>query len=359
MKRLVSFKVERRPVASGRVVFFVSLLAIFAALMVAGIFFQIYGVSPIRAYQLILRGSLGSRFGLTETVRRAIPLLLCGVGLTVAFRALFWNIGAEGQLLLGAVAAAGVALFTGLPDQLLLPAMFIGGFIGGAAWGLIPAILKVKLGVNDVITTLMMNYIAIYIVEWLIHGPWKGPSMRGFAYTDTFPRAAWLPTIYGTRIHWPTLVLGLVLAALMYILVTRTRSGFEIWVIGENPDAARFAGINPLKTTLLVMLISGGFAGLAGVGEVAGIHQRLLGPSHISMGYGYTAIIVAWLARRNPLAVIVTSFLFGVIMTGGDVIRVSLGLPFQLINVFNGLILFFLIGSEILLRYRISFLLRR
>jgi len=359
MKRLVSFKVERRPVASVRVVFFVSLLAIFAALMVAGIFFQIYGVSPIRAYQLILRGSLGSRFGLTETVRRAIPLLLCGVGLTVAFRALFWNIGAEGQLLLGAVAAAGVALFTGLPDQLLLPAMFIGGFIGGAAWGLIPAILKVKLGVNDVITTLMMNYIAIYIVEWLIHGPWKGPSMRGFAYTDTFPRAAWLPTIYGTRIHWPTLVLGLVLAALMYILVTRTRSGFEIRVIGENPDAARFAGINPLKTTLLVMLISGGFAGLAGVGEVAGIHQRLLGPSHISMGYGYTAIIVAWLARRNPLAVIVTSFLFGVIMTGGDVIRVSLGLPFQLINVFNGLILFFLIGSEILLRYRISFLLRR
>lgn len=359
MKRLVSFKVERRPVASGCVVFFVSLLAIFAALMVAGIFFQIYGVSPIRAYQLILRGSLGSRFGLTETVRRAIPLLLCGVGLTVAFRALFWNIGAEGQLLLGAVAAAGVALFTGLPDQLLLPAMFIGGFIGGAAWGLIPAILKVKLGVNDVITTLMMNYIAIYIVEWLIHGPWKGPSMRGFAYTDTFPRAAWLPTIYGTRIHWPTLVLGLVLAALMYILVTRTKSGFEIRVIGENPDAARFAGINPLKTTLLVMLISGGFAGLAGVGEVAGIHQRLLGPSHISMGYGYTAIIVAWLARRNPLAVIVTSLLFGVIMTGGDVIRVSLGLPFQFINVFNGLILFFLIGSEILLRYRISFLLRR
>lgn len=359
MKRFVSFKVERRPVASGRVVFFVSLLAIFAALMVAGIFFQIYGVSPIRAYQLILRGSLGSRFGLTETVRRAIPLLLCGVGLTVAFRALFWNIGAEGQLLLGAVAAAGVALFTGLPDQLLLPAMFIGGFIGGAVWGLIPAILKVKLGVNDVITTLMMNYIAIYIVEWLIHGPWKGPSMRGFAYTDTFPRAAWLPTIYGTRIHWPTLVLGLVLAALMYILVTHTRSGFEIRVIGENPNAARFAGINPLKTTLLVMLISGGFAGLAGVGEVAGIHQRLLGPSHISMGYGYTAIIVAWLARRNPLAVIVTSFLFGVIMTGGDVIRVSLGLPFQLINVFNGLILFFLIGSEILLRYRISFLLRR
>jgi simple sugar transport system permease protein len=129
----------------------------------------------------------------------------------------------------------------------------------------------------------------------------------------------------------------------MYVLVTRTRSGFEIRVIGENPDAARFAGISQLKTTLLVMLISGGFAGLAGVGEIAGIHMRL----------------VAWLARRNPLAVIITSLLFAVIMTGGDVIKVSLGLPFQLINVFNGLILFFLIGSEILLRYKITFLLRR
>jgi simple sugar transport system permease protein len=231
--------------------------------------------------------------------------------------------------------------------------------LGGAAWGLIPAILKVMLGLNDVITTLMMNYIAIYFVEWLIHGPWKGPTARGFAYTDTFPRAAWLPTFYGTRIHWPTLVLGLVLAVVMYILVNCTKSGFEIRVIGENPDAARFAGISRFKTTLLVMLISGGFAGLAGVGEVAGIHLRLLGPTHISMGYGYTAIIVAWLARRNPLAVIVTSLLFGVIMAGGDVIKVSLGLPFQLINVFNGLILFFLIGSEIFLRYKISFFLRR
>jgi len=164
MKGRVGFKIERRPVASGRVVLSVSLLAILAALVVAGIFFQIYGVSPIHAYQLILRGSLGSRFGLAETVRRAIPLLLCGVGLTIAFRALFWNIGAEGQLLMGAVAAAGVALFSGLPGPLLLPAMFIGGFIGGAVWGLIPAILKVKLGLNDVITTLIRQQISQFLV---------------------------------------------------------------------------------------------------------------------------------------------------------------------------------------------------
>jgi len=351
--------VERRPAASGRLVFAVSIIAILSALVVAGIFFWIYGVSPVHAYQLILKGALGSRLGLAETVRRAIPLLLIGVGLTIAFRALFWNIGAEGQLLMGAIAAAGVALFSGLPSPLLLPVMFIAGFASGAAWGLIPAVLKVKLGINDVITTLMMNYIAIYLMEWLIHGPWKGPTARGFAYTDTFSRAAWLPTLYGTRIHWPTLVLGFLLALVMYILVTRTRSGFEIRVVGENPDAARFAGISQLRTTLLVMLIAGGFAGLAGVGEVAGIHHRLLGPLNISMGYGYTAIIVAWLARRNPLAVIITSFLFAVIISGGDVIKVSLGLPFQLINVFNGLILFFLIGSEVFIRYKVSFSFRR
>lgn len=359
MKKPSLFRVERRPVPSGHVVVLVSILAIFAALLVAGIFFQAYGVSAIRAYQLIVKGALGSKLGLTETVRRAIPLLLCGVGLTIAFRALFWNIGAEGQLLLGGVAAAGVALFSGLPNVLLLPAMFIAGFLAGALWGLIPAALKARLGINDVITTLMMNYIAIYLVEWLIHGPWRGPTMRGFAYTDKFPSAATLPTISWTRIHWPTLLLGLALAVLAYLLITRTRAGFEIRVVGENPDAARFAGISGFKTTLLVMLISGGLAGFAGVGEVAGIHWRLLSPTHISMNYGYTAIIVAWLARRNPLVVIITSLLFGVIMAGGDVIKVSLGLPFQLVNVFNGLILFFLIGSEILMRYKISFSLRR
>ncbi len=358
--RVPSFlRVERRATPSPRVVLGVSLLAIVVALIAAGIFFQAYGVSPIRAYGDIIKGAFGSRLGLTETVRRAIPLLLCGVGLTIAFRALFWNIGAEGQLLIGATAATGVALFSGLPGPLLLPVMFLAGFAAGAFWGSIPAALKAKLGINDVITTLMMNYIAIYIVEWLIHGPWKGPTMRGFAYTDRFPAAAILPTIGITRIHWPTLVIGVVLAALAFVLVQRTRWGFEIRVVGENPHAARFAGISHFKITVLAMVISGGLAGLAGVGEVAGIHHMLLGPTHVSMGYGYTAIIVAWLARRNPLAVIVTSLLFAIIMRGGDVIKVSLGLPFQLVNVFNGLILFFLIGSEILMRYRIRLAPRR
>lgn len=351
--------VERRETLTPLVVFGVSFAAILAALLAAGIFFKAYGVSPVRAYGLIVTGALGSKVGLAETVRRTIPLLLCGVGLTIAFRALFWNIGAEGQLLVGAMAAAGIALFVPMPEFLRLPAMLVGGFVGGGLWALIPAFLKVRLGINDVISTLMLNYVAAFIMQYLIQGPWKGPTARGFAYTDKFPASAVLARIPGTPIHWLTLILGVVAAVLAYIWVARTRQGFEIRVVGENPDAARFAGISQGKVIFLAMLVSGGLAGLAGVGEAAGIHRMLLAPAKLSLGYGYTAIIVAWLARRNPLAVIVTSLLFGVIMAGGDVIKVTLGLPFQLVNVFNGLILFFLIGSEIFMRYRLSIAWRR
>ena len=356
MKRVGPFLLERRLVPSPLVVLGVSLLAILAAMGAMAIIFSAYGVDPLRAYAVIARGTLGSRFGVMQMLRRAIPLLLCGVGLVLAFRSKFWNIGAEGQLLAGAVAASGVALFSGLPDPLLLPTMFGAGFLAGAVWGMIPALLKVKLQVNDVISTLMMNYIMIYIVAWLIHGPWKGPTMRGFAYTDTFPRAAWLPLIPRSMVHWPTLVIGVAAALLMTLLLSRTRLGYELRVVGESPDAARYAGIDFLKVSLVVMLLSGGLAGLAGVGEVAGIHHKLLNPLHISSGYGYTAIIVAWLARGSPLAAIITALLFGFIFAAGDVIRVTLQIPFQVVGVFSGLILSFLIGIELLMYWRVRLL---
>ncbi|TFH06863.1 MAG: ABC transporter permease [Candidatus Atribacteria bacterium] len=168
-----------------------------------------------------------------------------------------------------------------------------------------------------------------------------------------------IPRIVGTTVHWPTLILGVIAAVLAYVWVAKTRQGFEIRVVGESPSAARYAGISQEKIIIVVMLVSGGLAGIAGVGEVAGVQRMLLDPAKLSLGYGYTAIIVAWLARRNPLAVLVTAFLFGAIMAGGDVIKVSLGLPFQLVNVFNGLILFFLIGSEIFMKYKVSFVRRK
>jgi len=247
-----------------------------------------------------------------------------------------------------------VALFSPFPDPLLIPGMFLFGFLAGAVWGLIPAILKSKLGINDVITTLMMNYIAINLVLFLVQGPWKGEDQWGFPYTDNFPEAAQLPTIAGTNVHWITLAVGIIAALVVYFFINRTTPGFEIRVLGSSPSAGRFAGMSYVKTTLLVMAISGGLAGIAGVGEVAGIHHMLRNPSELSLGYGYTAIIVAWLARKNPVAVILTALFFGSILAGGDAIKVSLGLPFQITDVFNGLILFFLIGSELLISYKVE-----
>jgi ABC-type uncharacterized transport system permease subunit len=353
MRRWLSVRIEKRFPAAVSSVFGVSLLAILAAFVVSGLLLWGYEVPPLRLYAVILQGNLGDPRGLAEVVRKTIPLLLTGVGLVVAFRAQFWNIGAEGQLLAGAVAAAGVALFSPLPSPWLLPTMFVVGCISGALWGFLPALLKVKLGVNEVITTLMMNYIALYLVQWLIHGPWKGKSMLGFAYTDTFPEAAWLSLLPGTRLHWPTALLGVVLALLVTLLLSRTRLGFEIRVLGQSPETARYAGMSVVRTTLLVMLISGGAAGLAGVGEVAGIHHKLLGPTQISLGYGYTAIIVAWLARGHPLAVILTALLMGFIFVSGDVVKVTLRIPVQVVGVMNGLILVLLIGSERLMHYRL------
>ncbi len=288
-----------------------------------------------------------------EVVRRTIPLLLCGVGLAVAFRARFWNIGAEGQLLAGAVAATGVALFVPLPNPWHIILMFVAGFAAGALWGIIPAILKVKLQVNDVISTLMLNYVMIYIVEWLVYGPWRGPTMWGFPYTDIFPATAKLPVFADSRVHIPTLAIGLAAALLATVFFLYTRGGYETRVVGESEGAARYAGISFLRVSIMVMLVSGGLAGIAGVGEVAGIHHQLLYPGQISLGYGYTAIMVAWLARGNPIAAIVTSLLFGVILASGDVIRVTLRMPFQLTEVLSGLVLFFLIGSEWLMYWRI------
>ena len=346
---------ERRLLAPWWLRVLTSAVSIILALITIAIAFRLFGVDPILAYRKIFIGSFGSTYGLSESLVKAIPLLLCGVGLAIAFRAQFWNIGAEGQLLMGAIAATWVALFcpVELPSWAVLPTMFAAGFIAGALWAFIPAILRAKMQVNEVITSLMLVYVATEIVNYLVYGPWKGAKEWGFPYSDKFPDAAIIPTISGTRIHYPTLILGLVAALLAYFLLMRTRWGYEVRVTGDNPRAAAYAGIPYLRIALLVMIISGGLAGMAGVGEVAGIHGRLRYPQGISPGYGFTAIIVAWLAQLNPLVVILTSFLFGGLLVGGDALQVSMNLPVPTIQLFNGTILMFLVGGEILLRYRI------
>lgn len=332
-----------------------SLLAGFAAMSIV---FAANRVNPLFALKEILFRSFGSLYGLKETVTKAIPLILIGTGLTLAFRAKFWNIGAESQLLLGAMAATWIALTWGakLPAAVLLPLLFLAGFLAGALWGLIPALLKVRFAVNEVISTLMLNYVAAELLTLLITGPWRGASQRGFPYTEPFPASAKLPLIPGTRIHYLTLAIALGTALLLYLAVRATKFGYELRVIGENPEAARYAGIDFLRTTVVLMVLSGGLAGLAGVGEAAGIHHRLTYPGVVSGGYGFTAIIVAWLAKLNPLGAVVSGLLFAGILVGGDAIQISLGLPAATVQVFNGVLLFFLIMGDFFVNRRLRFM---
>ncbi|MCP5515606.1 MAG: ABC transporter permease [Spirochaetales bacterium] len=322
--------------------------SLLAGLAAIGVVFLAKGVNPFFAIYKIFSGSFGSMYGFKETVTKSIPLILIAAGLTIAYRGKFWNIGAESQLLAGAAAATWIALTwaASLPAWAAILLMFTGGFIAGALWGIVPAILRVRFGINEVISTLMLNYVGAEFIKMLVIGPWKGKTQFGFPYTDDFPETAQLALLGNSRIHFVTLIIALAVSALVYVLLFRTRFGYEVRVIGENQEAARYAGIDFYRTTIIIMIISGGLAGLAGVGEVAGLHHHLTYPESISSGYGFTAIIVAWLSRLNPVTAIFSGLFFAGILVGGDAIQISLNLPAATVNIFNGIILVFLIMGE-------------
>lgn len=331
----------------------VTLGAVAVALLLCAVIFKFYGASPAEVYRVMLRGTLADSTGWAEVGRRTIPLLLIGSGLALAFRAQFFNIGAEGQLLLGAVFATGTALFLPIPGALLIPAMFIAGFVGGGLWAGLAAWLR-RLNVNEILSTLMLNYVAVALVTYLIAGPWKGKGVRGYIYTDNIPDRAFLPTLGGTQVHWPTLLLGILVALGLQWLLSRSTFGYALRVVGENPGAARYAGLNAARIATIVALITGGAAGLAGAGEVAGIHHRLLEAGQISLGYGFTAVIVAWLARGHPALCLITAPLMAVILAGGDLLKIDMNMPFRVVDIFSGVILLSLIASEVFVKNKVQ-----
>lgn len=357
------FKIEKRLTPSRTASFFVPIASLLLALVFGGVLLLAAGANPLVTYKAMLQGAFGTPdqwaegefYNLSETLVKAIPLMLCGLGVSIAFRMLFWNIGAEGQLAMGGFAAAGVALFLAkyIPDRLLLPAMFVAGFLAGALWGLLPALLKAFLKVNEIIVTLMMNYIAVLWIEYLFYGPWKDPKGYGFPGSAQFPKAAWLPRFFGTRVHLG-LVFALVAAVFLWIVLVRTKWGYEIRVIGENPRAANYAGISLVRNIILIMILSGGLAGLAGMSEVAGISHRL--QKGLTVGYGFTAIIVAWLARLNPWGVLLVAFLLAALLVGGDQIQITMQLPAAVALILQGAILFFMLGGAIFTEYRIRWI---
>ncbi len=357
-----SLKLEKRLEPSRTIAYLVPIASFVLALLFGAVVLVLAGANPWQTYKAMLEGAFGTPqqwqagefYNFTETLVKATPLMLTGLGVSIAFRMLFWNIGAEGQLVMGGFAAGAVALWLppalpGLPTWIWLPVMVVAGIIGGALWGMIPAVLKAYLRVNEIITTLMLNYIAILWVQYLYYGPWKDPQGFGFPGTAQFPKFTWLPRLAG-RVHLG-LVFAIVAAIFIWLVLDRTRWGYEIRLIGENPRAARYAGISITRNILLVMLLSGGLAGLAGMAEVAGISHRL--QQGLAVGYGFTAIIVAWLGRLNPWGVILVAILLAALLVGGDQIQIVMGLPASVALVLQGAILFFMLGGNVFTTHRL------
>ncbi|NGM82517.1 ABC transporter permease [Paenibacillus sp. 7124] len=325
-------------------------LSVALALLLCAVFIYANGMSPVTVYLKMFKGAFGTSFGITETLVKAIPLLLCGLGIAVAYRISVWNIGAEGQLTVGAMAATAVTIyFPNLPGFWSILLMLIFGVAAGAFWGLLTAIPKTHFGVNELITSLMLNYVALLALDYVVFGPWKDPKGFNMPGSPMFSAAQSLPVLGSTRLHIG-LILALVAVVIYYLMIRFTRWGYELRLIGANPTAARYAGIHISRHIIIVMLISGGLAGLAGMAEVSGVSHKLM--QGISPGYGYTAIIVAWLAKLNPLGLVVTSVLFGGLIVGGFSVQ-TIGLPSSISEMLQGAILFFLIAGDMVARFRI------
>lgn len=330
----------------------VPIVSIVLALIAGGLIMLAAGENPFSVYKAMAKGAFGSSYNRSEVLVKMIPLLLTGLGVSVAFRMRLWNIGAEGQFYLGAIFATWVALYglADAPSITVIPVMIVAGMIGGALWSGIPGALRAWLGVNETITTLMLNYVAIKFSEYLVYGPWKNPVGFGFPGTEMFGPATYLWTWGTTRVHLG-LVFGLVAAIILFLVLRNTRWGYEIEVAGESERVARYAGMATARNILVVLMVSGALAGLAGMAEVTGIGHSL--QRNLSPGYGYTAIIVAWLGRLNPLGIILVAYMLAALLVGGDQLQMSLGLPAAIAPTLQGTILFFLLGGEALLRYRI------
>jgi ABC-type uncharacterized transport system permease subunit len=335
----------------------VSFGAIVVALILGGVVILFVGGDPIASYIHIAKASFGEIGVLSDTIVKATPILLTALACAVAFRMKLWNIGAEGQFVMGAFGASAVVLTPLLPAEtprwIFIPVMVLAGMAAGAIWGFIPGFLKAKFQVNEIISSLMLNYISVAWINFWIFAVW---TEGGFQMTPKFPQNAWLPRLLDYAKQFPVLrgltthfglVLGLLAAIILWLIIYRSRWGYEIRLIGDNPQAAQYAGINIARNTALVMMLSGALAGLGGMSEVTGVVHRLQ-TSPIAAGYGFTGIIVAWLAKLNPLVVILVSILFGALLLAGREIQPS-GIP----KMIQGIILVCLIASDFLLRYRV------
>jgi general nucleoside transport system permease protein len=344
---------ERRAERSAAIAIASPLIAIAFTLVTMTLLFAVLGKNPIAALWVYFIDPLTDSYSLQEIAVKATPLVMIAVGLSLCYLANVWNIGAEGQFLIGAVAGSWLAVTTHGTDAgpWVMPAMLVLGALGGALYALIPTICKVKFGASEILTSLMLVYVADLFLDYLVRGPWRDPNGYNFPTTAEFDPGATVPTlIEGSRLHLGALI-ALVVVAVAAVMLGRTIKGFEIRVVGSAPRAARFAGFNADQLTILTFVISGALAGLAGIIEVAGPVGHL--QPGISPGYGFTAIIVAFLGRLNPIGILIAGLFLALTFIGGEQAQIAMKIPLDLTKVFQGILLFYVLACDSLIVYRI------
>lgn len=328
----------------------IRMTAILLALLTASLFLIFMGYQPIDIYKSMLDGAFGSEYRFKETIIKAIPLVITSVGIGLAFKMKFWNIGAEGQIIMGAFAASYFALYHAyLPKTLLLPLMMVAAVIAGGMWAFIPAFFKAKFNTNETIFTLMMNYIALGWITYLQYGPWKDPKSFGFPKIASFEDSAILPDLFGIHIGW---LIALLLVIGMHLFINYTKRGYEISVIGESENTAKYAGIPVAKLLMWTLFISGGICGLTGMIQASAVSNTL--SVEITGGVGFTAIITTWLSALKAPLMIVVSLLFSALIEGGNFIQTAFQIPQAAADILQGMILFFVLGSEFFIQYRVK-----
>lgn len=349
----MQFRLEKRREPSKLMTYLTPVAAVVLTMVVGAIIFTVIGYDGIGAVREIFLTPLTNSFKWQDLGVKAAPLIIIGVGLSIAYRANVWNIGAEGQYVMGGIAATGVALAThGMTGFWILPLMMLAGVAGGAAYAAIPALLKTRLNVNEILTSLMLTYVSVQLIYYLVRAPWKDPMGMGFPQTRRFTADALLPNIIpGTIVH-AGVPIAIIVALIAWFIMSRSVFGYQMKVVGAAPHAARYGGFSENRTIWLAMLVSGGLAGMAGMLEVAGPFQRMV--PGFPTNYGFTAIIVAFLGRLNPLGVIFAGIVMAITFVGGEVAQTSIGLSSSATGVFQAMMLFFLLAGDILIRYRIK-----
>jgi ABC-type uncharacterized transport system permease subunit len=347
-------RLERRPEASQAMSYLSPLIAIVLMLIGGLLLFTALGKDPVEGFKVFFINPISDSYGVSELFLKATPLMLCAIGLAVGFRANVWNIGAEGQLIVGAVAASAVALYfyeSESSQWLVLGLMVVAGAIGGMLWATIPALLKIRFNTNEILVSLMLVYVAQLLVSWLVHGPMMDPDGFNFPQSRLFDDSALLPILVeGTRLN---LAFAFAVSALLvgYIFMYRSFAGFQMQVAGYAKDAARYAGFSAQRMIWIGLLSGGAMAGLAGMSEVAGPMGQIT--EHVSNNYGFAAIIVAFVARLNPVGIFFASLLMALLYLGGEQAQQYLALPSSISNVFQGMLLMFLLGSDVFINYRL------